>query len=119
MFKLRCPKCHKDSYSSDQEFYAPCPYCGHIFSGKHGSDRRKEERTAKKISFSFPHNEQSLQSNTKDLSNNGLCVEIFGESSITTGDDVNLSIGDTRFNARVVWKKTQPDKSLVGLQKII
>ncbi len=119
MFKLCCPKCGKDSFSADQEFYAPCPYCGHIFSGKHGSDRRKEERTAKKINFSFPHNEQSLKANTKDLSKNGLCIEIFGEPSITSGDDVNLPIGDTWFKARVVWKKTLPDKSLVGLQKIV
>ncbi|MBE0428025.1 MAG: PilZ domain-containing protein [Nitrospirae bacterium] len=119
MFKLLCPKCNKASYSADRQFYAPCPYCGHIFSGKHGSDRRNEERTTKKISFGFPHNGQSLQANTKDLSRSGLCVEIFSELPITAGDDINLSIEDNRFKARVVWKKTLPDKSLIGLQKII
>ena len=119
MFKLRCPKCHKDSYSADQAFYAPCPYCGHIFSGKHGSDRRNEERTTEKIIFSFPYNGQSFQANTKDLSESGLCIEIFGEPPIKPGDNVNLSIGDTTVKARVVWKKTLSDKSLVGFQKII
>ena len=44
---------------------------------------------------------------------------MFGKPSISEGDVLKLSIGAPAVDARIMWLKKAPEKSLAGLQKII
>jgi len=119
MLRIPCPKCRKTIYASDVETFIPCPYCGFIFSGKYGPEKRREKRAPKKISFLFSFQGRSLEASTLDLSKNGVRIQIFGKPSISKGDILNLPIGDPPMNAEIMWVKKLPDKSLAGLQRIV
>jgi len=120
MSTLTCPKCQKNSYSSAEEFFLACPYCGFKFSGKHGPDRRNEERVRQEISFDFPCQEQYFRASTIDLSEKGLSVNvnIYGEIPVTAGETIDLSVGDLQIKAKVIWVNKLLNKSMVGLQKL-
>ena len=118
MLRIPCPKCRKAHYASDVETFHPCPYCGFIFSGKYGPEKRLEKRTHKKIPFLFSFQRRSFEASTLDLSKSGVGIQIFGKPPISKGDVLNLPIGAPPVDARIVWLKKLPDKSLAGLQKI-
>ncbi len=113
MLRLICPKCNKDSYSADVESYRPCPYCGYVFSGKYGPDKRSANRMERKIPFVFPYQGQSLKASAVDFSEKGIGIKIFGEPPIAVGDTIDLSIGDLQIKAKVVWVKHKSDESMV------
>jgi len=118
MLRLACPNCQKDSYSSGVESFSGCPYCGFIFSGKYGNDRRCEERIKQETPFAFSCQEQNLEANTIDFSEKGLGIKVLGEPSIVTGDTIDLTIVDLRIRAKVMWVKKLSDKSLAGLRRL-
>ena len=118
MLRIPCPKCHKTGYSADVEAFYPCSYCGFIFSGKYGPEKRREERTPQKSSFLFSFQGGSFEASTTDLSKSGVGLQISGMPSISEGDVLNLPISDPAVDAKIMWLKKAPDKSLAGLQKI-
>lgn len=118
MFTLTCPRCQRNSYSSDEEFFHACPYCGFKFSGRHGPDKRLEERIKQEIPFDFSCHEQHFEASTMDFSEKGLSIKIFGELPVTVGKTIDLSIGDLQIKAKVVWINKLPNKSMVGLQRL-
>ncbi len=118
MFTLTCPRCQKNSYSSDEESFHACPYCGFKFSKKYGSDRRREERVKQETFFDFSCQEQLCKANTVDFSEKGLSIKILDDPPIKEGDTVELTIGDNKVKAKVIWTNKQFDKSTVGLQRL-
>jgi hypothetical protein len=118
MLRLICPKCQKDSYSAGVESFTGCPYCGFIFSGRYGDDRRCEERIKQETPFALSCQEQNLEANTIDFSEKGLCIKIFSEPPMAAGDTIDLTIGDLRIRAKVMWVKKLSDKSLAGLRRL-
>ena len=118
MLRIPCPKCHKIVYASDVEAFHPCSYCGFNFSGKYGPEKRREKRAPQKIPFLFSLQGRSFEASTFDLSENGIGIQIFGEPPISEGDVFRLPISDPAVDARIMWVKKGPDKSLAGLQKI-
>lgn len=118
MFTLSCPKCQKNSYSSDEEFFHACPYCGFKFSGRYGSDRRLKERTKQEIPFGFSCQEQHFEASTIDSSEKGLAIRIFGDPPVAVGNTIDLPIGDIQIRAKVMWVNKVSDKSMVGLQRL-
>lgn len=111
ILRLTCPKCNEDSYSPSVEVFRPCPYCGLLFSGKYGIERRSEERIKDKTSFIFSYKGQSFEANVSDSSNNGLSLKILGSSSLREGDILELAIGNRRVNAQVTWVSNKSEDS--------
>ena len=118
MFTLTCPKCQRNSYSSAEEFFLACPYCGFKFSGKHGSDRRNEERVKHESPFDLVYQEQTFKASTIDLSEKGLSAKIFDEPPVTEGDILDLSIENTQIKAKVKWVHRLSDTSAIGLLRL-
>jgi len=101
--RLTCPGCSKDSYSPSAESFKPCPYCGLLFSGKHGSEKRSDVRQRKEIPFLFSYKGKNLEASTVNLSEKGLSVKIFGRPSLPVGDVMELRLGDSVVKAQVLW----------------
>lgn len=118
MFKYLCPKCGKNSYSAAEESFSPCPYCGFRFSGKYGSDRRREERVRQETDIVLACQGQHLDANTVDFSQKGLGIKIIGEPPFSVGDMTDLSMGGLQIKAKVMWVNKLSNKSLVGLQRL-
>lgn len=118
MFTLTCPMCRKNSYSSDEESFHVCPYCGFKFSGKYGPDRRCEERVKQETGFIFSCQEQHFEASTIDFSEKGLSIKIFGDPPVTVGDTIDLSIRYLQIKAKVMWVNKLHNKPMVGLQKL-
>ncbi len=118
MFTLTCPRCQKNSYSADEQSFHSCPYCGFRFSRRYGPDRRYEERIKQEINFDFFWHEQHFEASTVDFSEKGLSVNIDGETPVTAGKTIDLSIGDLQIRAKVMWVNKLLNKSMVGLQKL-
>jgi len=119
MLRIPCPKCGKNSYTTDVESFNPCPYCGSLFSGKYGFEKRRETRVEKEIPFVFSYQGQSYDAVTSDFSEGGVGIQVFGESPIASTDDVlSLTIGERRITAKIVWVKKLPNKSLAGLHRV-
>lgn len=103
ILRLTCPGCSKDSYSPSVESFKPCPYCGLLFSGKYGTEKRNDVRQRKEIPFLFSYKGQNLQASTVNLSERGLSVKIFGKPSLPVGDVMELRLGDSMVKAEVLW----------------
>jgi len=118
ILRLKCPGCSKDSYSASVENYKPCPYCGILFSGKYGTEKRKQFRIKKEIPFVFSHQDQLHEACTMDISDQGLCVKIFGRPSLPVGDSVDLNVKDMNVKAQVMWFSNNYDMpvTLAGLK---
>ena len=117
MIEHLCPKCGKISYSADEHCFSRCPYCGIRFSGKYGSDRRREERYKKEMTIVLNYQGQKLEAQSTDFSKEGMGIVIFGEALMDVGDIVELSATAPHMKAKVMWVNQLPDKSLVGLQR--
>jgi hypothetical protein len=115
MLRLICPKCRKNSYSAAVESFGACPYCGSVFSGRYGAEKREERRIEREIPFVFSYQGQNLKASTFDLSKKGLGIKIFSESSVAVGDTIDLFINDLHIRAKVMWTRRLPDKSMAGV----
>ena len=80
--------------------------------------QRRYQRIKKEIPFDFYYNQQHFTANTMDLSEGGLSIRILGRPSVKEHSIVDLSVEDLRIKAKVIWVKSLPDRSLVGLQKL-
>jgi hypothetical protein len=100
------------------ERFKPCPYCGVLFSGKYGPDKRAEIRTKKEIPSVFTYRGQNIQACTMDVSHNGVCLKVFGSSSLPVGETVNLSINDVSVRAQIMWfaNSAEVASALTGLK---
>jgi len=118
LIRFTCPKCHEDSYTAKVDVYTPCPYCGCIFSGKYGVEKREEKRIKRKIPFSFRYEGQDLQASTMDFSDRGLGIEIFGVPPFAQDDVIELTIGDLKIKATIIWMERLSNKLLAGLKRL-
>jgi hypothetical protein len=118
MYTFTCPRCQKKSHSTDGKGFSSCPYCGLVFSGKYGPDRRHEERVKQEVSFDFPYQEQHFKASTIDFSEKGLSIKIFGEPPIAAENAIILPIGDPPIKAKVMWVNKLYNKSIFGLKKL-
>ena len=85
------------------EKFKPCPYCGVLFSGKYGPEKRKGPRIRKEIPFAFAHNGQQMEACTMDVSDNGICLKIFGSPSLPVGETIDFNVNDVNVKAQVMW----------------
>ena len=112
ILRLTCPKCYEDSYSASVETFRPCPYCGLLFSGKYGIEKRNEERIKDETPIVFSYKGQNFEANVSDLSDKGLRLKILGKPSLTEGDIVELAIENRHVNAQVTWVSSKSDDSI-------
>ncbi len=115
MIRLICIKCGKDSYREELLSYSPCPYCGFIFSGRHGADKRHKERINREIPFDLSYEAENYRAKTLNYSMEGLGIKIFGDPPLAANQSINLTIQDTSIKATVMWMKIMHDESLLGL----
>jgi len=118
MLKHLCPKCRKNSFSADENYFSACPYCGVRFSGRYGSDRRHAERVKKETSYVLNCQGQNLEAESIDFSKEGLGIKISAKTSVAVGETIELSSSDLQIKAKIMWVNELADKSLVGLQRI-
>ena len=112
LLRLTCPECEKDSYSISVENFKPCPYCGILFSGKYGAEKRDEGRINKEIPFILPYKGQNLEASTINFSKQGLSIKIFGKPSLPVGDVMEFSIGNSLVKAEILWFFNAPEVSM-------
>ncbi len=118
MLKHLCPRCRKNSYSADDNYFLPCPHCGVRFSGRHGSDRRHAERVKKETSCVLNCQGQNLEAESIDFSKEGLGIKIFAKTPVAVGETIELSTSELQIKAKIMWVNDLVDKSLVGLKRI-
>jgi hypothetical protein len=118
MLEQLCPNCRKNSYSSDEYSFLPCPYCGVRFSRICGYDRRHAERVKKETSAVLNYQGQHLEAESIDFSKEGLGIKIFAKTSVALGETIELSSSDLQIKAKIMWVNELSDKSLVGLLRI-
>jgi hypothetical protein len=94
------------------ENFKPCPYCGILFSGKYGAEKRDEGRINKEISFILPYKGQNLEASTINFSKKGLSIKIFGKPSLPVGDVMEFSIGSSLVKAQILWFFNTPEVSM-------
>jgi hypothetical protein len=118
MIRFTCPKCHEDSYTAKVDVFTSCPYCGCVFSGRYGIEKREEKRIKREIPFSFRYEGQDLQASTMDFSDQGLGIEISDFPPLAQGDILELSIGDIKIKAIIIRLERLPDKIMAGLKRL-
>lgn len=116
MIEHLCPKCGKISYSAAEYCFSPCPYCGTIFNGKYGSDRRCEERHRKEMTVVLHCQGRKLGARSTDFSKEGMGIKVIGEIPLDMGETVEISTSDLHMRGKVMWVNKMPNISLVGLQ---
>ena len=112
LLRLTCPECEKNSYSISVENFKPCPYCGILFSGKYGAEKRDEGRINKEIPFILPYKGQNLEASTINFSKQGLSIKIFGKPSLPVGDVMEFNIGNSLVKAEILWFFNAPEVSM-------
>jgi len=118
ILRLTCPTCNRDTYNPSVESFRACPYCGILFSGKHGTNKRKDSRLKKEIPFVFPYKDQFLEASIINISEKGLGIKIYGRIPLSLGDVLNLSVSGSSVKARIMWASDNPDIfiTVMGLQ---
>ena len=112
MIRLDCPSCKKDSYSSAVEPFRPCPYCGVVYSGRHGLEKRHEQRVHREIPFVFSYRDDTIDATTFDFTRKGVGVRFFGSLPIPDGDEIDLHINSGFAKAQVRWIKNNKELSI-------
>lgn len=120
ILRLICPRCNKDSYSASAEIFKPCPYCGILFSGKYGVEKRKEYRIKKEMPLKLSCREQNFDAQTINFSEKGLCVKLYDDPRFPVGDTLDLNIEDAKIKAQLIWIVNKPELSevIAGLKVI-
>jgi hypothetical protein len=118
ILRLTCPGCNRDSYSASAEMFKPCPYCGILFSGRYGGERRRETRNGNDVPFVFSYRDQLYETSTVNCSESGICLKVLGKSPFPVGDIADLSVNGSNFRVRVSWIANGPDTlgTVVGLK---
>ena len=111
ILRLTCPTCKKDSYSHSVEMFKPCPYCGIVFSGKYGIEKRNEYRIQKDMPVVFSREGAPLEADVLNCSRQGFCLKIAGSPGISAGDEVDCIISATNLKAEVKWYSTSHDNT--------
>ena len=106
--RLTCPECSKNSYSASVEAFKPCPYCGILFSGKFGSEKRSDYRISQEIPLLFSYNGKNLEASTLNVSPTGLSIKIFGQHALPIGDTMELDVGNSRVKTEIMWTFSDP-----------
>lgn len=98
--------------------FKPCPYCGILFSGKYGVEKRNEYRTIKDIPVAFSKEGKPLEADVLNCSGKGFGLQIEGSPGITAGDEVDCTVGAANVKAEVRWFSTSTDNThtFAGLQ---
>jgi hypothetical protein len=110
--RLTCPECRKNSYSASVEAFKPCPYCGILFSGKFGSEKRSDYRISREIPLLFSYNGKNLEASTLNVSPTGLSIKIFGQHAFPIGDTMELDVGNSRVKTEIMWTFSDPDSAV-------
>jgi hypothetical protein len=116
ILRLACPSCLKDSYSASAEAFNPCPYCGIVYSGKHGMERRNEERLDNPVDMALSYKGTNLQATALNVSRNGLTVKISSPPVLPIGDSMDIQWRNSILKARIMWVMKEPYSSLTGLK---
>lgn len=102
------------------EAFKPCPYCGILFSGKYGSEKRIDYRVNREIPLLFSYNGKNLEASTLNVSSTGLSIKIFGRHALPVGDTMDLDVGNSRVKTEIMWTFSDPDTAvaITGLRII-
>jgi hypothetical protein len=115
MLRLNCPHCGQYSYSAAVESFLPCNFCGKIFSGKYGPEKRREPREKRQIPFHFIWRGRPVEAQTFDCSKQGLGIEVFKPLSLTVGQSLNFTFEEVPRAGKVAWINNFPQKVVAGL----
>jgi len=110
--RLTCPECSKNSYSASVESFKPCPYCGILFSGKFGSEKRNDDRISREIPLLFSYKGKNLEASTLNVSSTGLSIKMFGQYALPVGDIMELDVGNSRVKTEIMWTFSDPDSAV-------
>lgn len=110
MLRIPYSECEHLSYTKGIEFFNPCIFCGFVFSGKYGPNRRGEPRVKQEIPFSLFYQGQNYEATTSNLSEKGVGIKILGKPPIEVKDILNFIIGDLSIVARVIWVRNRLPK---------
>jgi len=110
--RLTCPECRKNSYSASVEAFKPCPYCGILFSGKFGSEKRSDDRITREIPLLFSYHGKNLEASTLNVSSTGLSIKIIGQHAFPVGDTMELDVGNSRVKTEIMWTFSDPDSAV-------
>ena len=82
--------------------------------------KRKVYRTSHRMSGLIIMNGKSYEAVSQNISANGLTATIFEEVDIINGAELTINFYDPDVNgkARVIWHKTESEKTLIGLEFI-
>ena len=97
------------------ESFSSCNFCGKIFSGKHGLEKRKEPREKRQIPFYFIWRGRAIEAQTFDCSEQGLGIEVFKPLSLTVGQNLNFTLEEVPRAGKVAWINNFPQKVVAGL----
>ncbi len=89
--------------------FKPCPYCGILFSGRHGGEKRREIRIGNEVPFVFSYNGKLFEASTINISESGLCIKIFGRPPFPVGDIADLNVNGSNVRVQVTWMFNGPD----------
>jgi hypothetical protein len=118
ILRLDCPACKRDSYSSAVNDFRPCPYCGIIFSGKHGVEKRDGVRIKRELPLALSYEKRVLNASISDFSQNGLRIQILENTLLPVGDTFNFAVKNFLIKAQVMWVKNKTDapETLAGFK---
>jgi hypothetical protein len=116
ILRLICPECNKDSYSASAEAFKPCPYCGIVFSGRFGREKRNEDRSPTDFNIGFSYKGKKLEASTVNISKTGLSIKVAGDPELPVGDIMELKMRDNDLKARIVWVVNASPSFLTGLK---
>ncbi|MBM4145459.1 MAG: PilZ domain-containing protein [Nitrospira sp.] len=118
ILRLDCPACKRDSYSAAVNDFRPCPYCGIIFSGRYGVEKRDGVRIKKELPVALTYGKRALNASTADFSQKGIRLQIFENALLPVGDTFNFAVKNTLIKAQVMWVKNKTDApaTLAGLK---
>ena len=112
MIRLDCPACKKDSYSAAVEPFRPCPYCGAVYSGKYGLEKRHEQRVHREVPFAFSYLDDTIDATIFDVTKKGVGLKFFRSLSIPDGDEIDLHINNGYAKAQVRWIRNNKELSI-------
>ena len=116
ILRLICPECKKDSYCASAEVFKPCPYCGIVFSGRFGREKRNEGRSSADFNIGFSYKGKGLEASAVNISRTGLGIKVTGDPALPVGDIMDLKVSDADLKARIVWVDNVPSSFMTGLK---
>jgi len=87
-----------------------------VFSGKFGTDRRKEKRIEKEDDVFFLYKGKNLDAKTLNISKSGFTIKINQSDILPIGDIIEVKYGNDDLRARIMWVMRKDDFALTGLK---